>query len=96
MRLTGTVALVTGGASGLGHATALALRRAGARVVVLDLAIPPGAPDLAYVTGDVREEQDVVRALDACTAYGQLRVCVNCAGIGAPARIARRGIASPL
>jgi NAD(P)-dependent dehydrogenase (short-subunit alcohol dehydrogenase family) len=96
MQLAGTVCLVTGGASGLGRATALALGAAGASVVVIDLAAPPDEPDLKYVSGDVRQEEHVLRALDTCESFGQLRVCVNCAGIGSPARIARKGVPASL
>lgn len=54
-------ALVTGGASGLGRAAALALKARGYRVVVLDLR--RGGEDLIYVEGDVTREEDVRRAV---------------------------------
>ena len=87
-----TVALVTGGASGLGLATTAELVRAGARVVALDL---PSA-DLSglhefdgavrFVGADVRESDQVGPAVDIAAAWGDLRIVVNCAGIGDPAR----------
>ncbi|KHG65759.1 3-hydroxy-2-methylbutyryl-CoA dehydrogenase [Thermus sp. 2.9] len=81
-------ALVTGGASGLGRATALALKARGYRVVVLDL--KRGEEDLLYVEGDVREEADVARALALAREGGPLFAVVNAAGIGLAQRIVGR------
>lgn len=88
MRIEGTVALVTGGASGLGRATAEGLVAAGARVVLADLASSDGVAvadalgDAArFVPTDVTSEGDVARALDAADALGGARVVVSCAGI---------------
>ncbi|MBF6618859.1 MAG: SDR family NAD(P)-dependent oxidoreductase [Patulibacter sp.] len=95
MPLDGAVALVAGGASGLGGATTDALLDRGASVVVLDL---PGArervggrPRVGVVEGDVRDEAAVAAAVDAATELGTVRVVVNCAGIGPPTRVLRRG-----
>lgn len=90
MELTHTAALVTGGASGLGAATAERLADAGALVVALDL---PEAVEgrtwgdaIRYVGGDVTDAARVSAALDALgEGDPPLRVVVNCAGI-APAR----------
>jgi NAD(P)-dependent dehydrogenase (short-subunit alcohol dehydrogenase family) len=89
VQLEGSVALVTGGASGLGLATAGKLHAEGASVVLLDLAASPGeqmAKELgeraAFSPGDVTSPDDVAAALDAAAALGTLRVAVNCAGIG--------------
>jgi NAD(P)-dependent dehydrogenase (short-subunit alcohol dehydrogenase family) len=83
MQIRDVAALVTGGASGLGLATARTLRNAGARVTTLDLS---GAD----VNGDVLVEADVQRAVDAASALGPLRIVVNCAGIATPGRTVGR------
>lgn len=93
MDITGQVALVTGGASGLGLATTKALLAQGARVVVLDLGGTPAAEAAAAIEGvtvvaaDVRDEAQVSAALDAADALGDLRVVVNCAGVGDAAKV---------
>jgi len=100
MQMKDTVALVTGGVSGLGRATADALADAGARVVVLDLpeavATISGDGPLTGVPGDVRDEDAVARAVEVAVALGPLRVVVNCAGIGPPTRVLRKGEPHPL
>ncbi|MCW2884484.1 MAG: 2-keto-3-deoxy-L-fuconate dehydrogenase [Streptosporangiaceae bacterium] len=79
----GLSALVTGGASGIGLATARALAAQGARVAVLDLA-PHGPADLACVQADVSDDAAVQEAVAAAVAHlGGLDVLVNNAGIGA-------------
>jgi NAD(P)-dependent dehydrogenase (short-subunit alcohol dehydrogenase family) len=92
MRAEGLVAVVTGGASGLGRATATRLRAAGASVVLLDLPTSPGADaaeamGATFVPTDVRDEQQVGAALDAAQELGEVRVVVNCAGVGTPGRL---------
>ena len=89
MDVTGAVALVTGGASGLGLATAKALLAAGAKVVILDLPTSAGeqiakelGDSVRFAPADVRNEAEVTAALDVAAALGMLRVCVNCAGTG--------------
>ncbi|MDF2145502.1 SDR family NAD(P)-dependent oxidoreductase [Knoellia sp. p5-6-4] len=89
-----TVALVTGGASGLGGATTRRLHAFGAAVVILDLPSSPGK-DLAeelgdrvrFVPADVRDEAQVQAAVDAARELGTLRIAVNCAGVGTPGRV---------
>jgi NAD(P)-dependent dehydrogenase (short-subunit alcohol dehydrogenase family) len=97
VKLTDSVALVTGGASGLGLATVSQLVSDGARVVILDLAEPATSTTRAetaaavgfgdavrFSPGDVTSADDVAAALDLAAELGTLRVAVNCAGI-APA-----------
>ncbi|PPF29166.1 3-hydroxyacyl-CoA dehydrogenase [Rathayibacter tritici] len=97
MRLDGTSALVAGGASGLGAATATALALAGARVVVLDLpraveaASLPGSVRL--IAGDVLDSDALARAVEAA---GELRIAVSCAGIAPPGRLLGRDGPLPL
>lgn len=81
--LQGRVALVTGGASGLGQATARSFAAAGAHVAVADLREDAalGLEHLA-LAGDVADEADVQRMVGAAVArWGRLDVLVNCAGI---------------
>ena len=89
-----TVAIVTGGASGLGEATTRRLHDGGAAVVILDLPSSPGK-DLSAELGarvrfcgaDVRDEDQVQAAISAAQDLGDLRVVVNCAGVGTPGRV---------
>ena len=104
MDVKGAVAVVTGGASGLGAATARRLAAAGATVVVADLATSRGA-DLAAELGggsafaacDITDSAAVEAAISLAAGRGELRVLVNCAGIGHPARVVGRdGAPMPL
>jgi NAD(P)-dependent dehydrogenase (short-subunit alcohol dehydrogenase family) len=101
--ITNGVALVTGGASGLGLATAKALQAAGAQVLILDLPTSAGAERAAelgdrvrFAPADVRSEADVTAALDVAAELGPLRVAVNCAGIGPAHRTVGRSGPFPL
>ena len=90
--IDGASAIVTGGASGLGAATARALAERGAKVAIVDLNEDLGASVAselggAFAKADVSDEAQVQAAIDAATAMGPLRVLVNCAGLG----IAREG-----
>jgi NAD(P)-dependent dehydrogenase (short-subunit alcohol dehydrogenase family) len=91
MDINGAAAIVTGGASGLGEATAKLLAERGARVVVADLQDDKGEAVAKAVEGifartDVTSEGDVIAAVEAAKELGPLRVLVNCAGIGWPQR----------
>jgi NAD(P)-dependent dehydrogenase (short-subunit alcohol dehydrogenase family) len=97
------VAVVTGGASGLGEATVRRLAKDGATVIIVDLPSSLGA-DLAreladqvvFAAADVTDEDQVSAALDTAEASGPIRVVVNCAGIGTPGRIIGRNGVLPL
>ena len=98
MDIAGQVALVTGGASGLGLATTEALLAQGAKVVVVDLGGSPAAAAVArlegvtFVAADVRDEAQVAAALDAAEALGDLRVVVSCAGVNDAAKVVGRPV----
>ena len=95
MELTGSSALVTGAASGLGAATAAALAGAGAAVVGLDLAVawdraPAPPAGVIALPGDVTAPEQVQTAVERAGRDGPLRVAVNCAGLGTAGRILSR------
>lgn len=104
MDVNGSSAVITGGASGLGLATARRLAKAGAQVVLLDLPTSAGAEVAAsfggsasFVAADVTDEDAVRAAFDAAEQLAPVRVVVNCAGVGAPARVlSKDGTAMPL
>ncbi|HEX7709504.1 MAG TPA: SDR family NAD(P)-dependent oxidoreductase [Sphingomonadaceae bacterium] len=89
-------AVVTGGASGLGEATARALAAKGARIALFDLNRERGESVAAEIGGtfcqvDVSDEASVDAGFAAARAsHGQERVLVNCAGIGTVGKITRR------
>jgi NAD(P)-dependent dehydrogenase (short-subunit alcohol dehydrogenase family) len=96
MEIRNSAAVVTGGASGLGAATARALAARGARVAVLDRNVA-GAQSVAAAIGgiaaacDVTSEAAVIAALaQSRAAHGPLRIVVHCAGIGTAGRIVGR------
>lgn len=103
MRLDGASAIVTGGASGLGRATARALLEGGASVVLVDLPGPRGEEAAAelgdhahFVAADVANEAEVQAAVAAASGLGPLRVAVNCAGIATGNRTVGREGPAPL
>lgn len=102
MDVTGIPAIVTGGASGLGLATAQALAAAGARVAVLDLneaaaqAAADGIGGIAFGC-DVSDAASAEAAIQhAAAQHGPARILVNCAGVATAARIVGRGGPAPL
>ncbi|MBA5776407.1 SDR family NAD(P)-dependent oxidoreductase [Stappia sp. F7233] len=90
-------AVVTGGASGLGEATARRLAAAGVRVTIFDMSVEKGeavARDIGglFIAVDVSSEESVVKGLEAARArHGVERILVNCAGIAPAARTTSRG-----
>lgn len=103
MQTKGTAAIVTGGASGLGGATAERLAAAGAKVTILDLNAELGEAHARTIGGhfikvDVTDEDGVEQALESADRmFGKARILVNCAGLGPPGKaIGRDGRALPL
>ncbi len=95
MELNGTVAIVTGGGSGLGEATARRLSATGVAVVVFDRDAHNAARVAADVgghacVGDVAEAADVTAAVELAASLGELRTLVNCAGIARHGRVVNR------
>jgi 3-hydroxyacyl-CoA dehydrogenase/3-hydroxy-2-methylbutyryl-CoA dehydrogenase len=90
MNLKTSVALITGGGSGLGEATAREFASAGAKIVILDLPSSPGAKvaesigaDAIFTEADVTSGDQVSDAIsEAAARFGGIHIAVNCAGIG--------------
>ena len=100
MRMDGVAAVVTGGASGLGAATAEMLARNGARVAILDRDADRGTAKAAEIGGrffsvDVTDGAAVAAALaEAQATHGVARILVNCAGIGSAQKTVGREAAA--
>jgi NAD(P)-dependent dehydrogenase (short-subunit alcohol dehydrogenase family) len=91
LNLQGASAIVTGGASGIGEASARQLAALGARVVVADLQEDKGTAVATEIGGlfvkcDVSSEEDGLTAVAAASEMGPLRALVNSAGLGRPGR----------
>jgi len=87
MKINGSIALVTGGASGLGAATVRRLVAGGAKAVIVDRDEARGqslAKELGQVfaKADVTDAAQVEAAVEAASALGPLRIAVSCAGVG--------------
>jgi NAD(P)-dependent dehydrogenase (short-subunit alcohol dehydrogenase family) len=102
MDISGHAAVVTGGASGLGAATAAELARAGAEVACLDVNLD-GARAVADKIGGIAVQCDVADAGQAASAlaqarskHGAARILINCAGVGPAKRIVGRDGPMPL
>lgn len=102
MEIQGIAAIVTGGASGLGQATARALAASGARVALFDLNEEAGAATAEEIGGlslkcDVSSEQSAIAAIEqAAAAHGVARLVVNCAGIAPGVKVVGRDGPHPL
>ncbi|WP_264612893.1 SDR family NAD(P)-dependent oxidoreductase [Rhodococcus erythropolis] len=103
MDIAGGVAIVTGGASGLGNATATALTERGAQVVLLDLPSSDGTAaaerignGTLFVPVDVTSPDDVANAVNRAGELGHLRAVVNCAGVATPGKVLGRTGPLPL
>jgi NAD(P)-dependent dehydrogenase (short-subunit alcohol dehydrogenase family) len=102
------VAVITGGASGLGLATTKALLDEGAKVVILDLPSSkgedvaadlnsgPGGDRVRFAPADVTDEEAVAKAFDLAESLGPVRIVVNCAGTGDAIRVLGKGGVYPL
>jgi NAD(P)-dependent dehydrogenase (short-subunit alcohol dehydrogenase family) len=96
MELEAVAAIVTGGASGLGAATARELASRGVRVVIADISDDKGKAvadniDGAFAHVDVTSTADIIAATELAKTLGPVRVLVNCAGTGWAARTVGRG-----
>jgi len=101
MEIHGAVALITGGASGLGLATARLLHEAGAIVVIVDLPHSAGEAvaaehGLVFLAADVADADQVQLAVNTAAGFGPLRIVVACAGIATGGRVVGRGGPLPL
>ena len=92
-----SIGVVTGGASGLGLATARRLLAKGMQVVIADLPTSPGAAVAAelgamahFVAADVSDGAQMVEVFKRARALGPVRALVHCAGRGGPLRMAPR------
>ncbi len=99
MDISGKVLIITGGASGLGAASARAAHAKGAIVIIADVNEALGiglAAELGgkFVKCDVTREDDAIAAVAAAQAMGELRGLVNCAGVGTPEKVVGREGAS--
>jgi NAD(P)-dependent dehydrogenase (short-subunit alcohol dehydrogenase family) len=104
MKLKDTVAIITGGGSGLGEATAREFAAGGARIVILDLPNSPG-PKIAesynekglFVAADVVSGEAVEAAIaQAARHFGAIHIAVNCAGVGRASRTISKDGPHPL
>lgn len=104
MDIQNRVAIVTGGASGLGLATVTRLLEKGARVVIFDLneelakkATQEFGDNVTYQIVNVTNEESVIKAIQhAVEKLGSIHICVNCAGIAPPQKVVGKSGVMPL
>lgn len=103
MQLVDKVAIVTGGASGLGLATVTRLVEKGAKVVIFDLneakakeAVHLLGENVSYAMVNVSDEESVQQGINqTIESFGAIHICVNCAGVGTPGKIiSKKGVLS--
>ncbi len=103
MQIKDSLAVVTGGASGLGEATVRMLSAGGAKVAILDVVAQKGemlaselGPNVVFCHADVTSDEGSRKAIEkAVEAFGAINVTVNCAGVGDPCRIiSKKGLIS--
>ncbi|WP_042355635.1 3-hydroxyacyl-CoA dehydrogenase [Bacillus rubiinfantis] len=101
MNVKDKVAVVTGGASGLGLATVTRLVEKGAKVVIFDVneakakeAVQQLGESVQYVLVNVADDESVQKGISqALEAFGAIHICVNCAGVGTPGKtIGKKGV----
>ncbi|MCX0275937.1 3-hydroxyacyl-CoA dehydrogenase [Nocardia zapadnayensis] len=100
MQIKDQVAFVTGGASGLGLATVKRIIAQGGKAVVFDLkgeeAVAEFGDSAIFVAGDVTDEEQVAAAIERTSELGDLRMVINCAGIGNAIRVSGKKGPFPL
>lgn len=100
MQIKDQVAFVTGGASGLGLATVKRIVAQGGKAVVFDLKgeenVAEFGDSVIFVSGDVTNEEQVAAAIERTSELGDLRMVVNCAGIGNAIRVSGKKGPFPL
>ncbi len=95
MQIKDVIAVITGGASGLGEATARSLSSLGAKVAILDIAVERGekiaadlGPNGLFVPADVTSDASSRAAVEKIVAvFGKLTVAINCAGVADPGKV---------
>lgn len=100
MQIKDQVAFVTGGASGLGLATVKRIVAQGGKAVVFDLKgeenVAEFGDSVIFVSGDVTNEEQVAAAIERTSELGDLRMVINCAGIGNAIRVSGKKGPFPL